>query len=200
MKFFAKDPESTLRNLVYQGPGHNDKIRDGLLAEQCGFCSYTEKKIDFDYTCAIEHFDARLKGAPNDGYENYYVVLQAENQRKRRKEKQFSGASFFTSRFFQKKGGFQERIQYVVEDHVYQAIDDTDQEAKDFIDYLGLNSEYRVKDREKHIERLRDIFSDARYDESQKLNYFRRNVNEQHYISALEIELNLDLEPLIRER
>lgn len=193
MKFFAKRADSRWVAAKYKEKGHNEALLAGLLAEQSGFCAYTERKVDDDHTCAVEHFDPSLKGTDRDGYLNYYAVLQKANQRKRRTEREHETAAFFRSRFFQQPCGFDARIAYVPGEFVYEELVDDDDEAAAFIDYLGLSSEGRARVRRRHVERLKAIFKDAGYTASERLNFFRRYPSELDYITTLEAELDLDL-------
>lgn len=202
MWFFVKRPDSPLRTSAYQPGGDNRVLRQAFLDEQEGYCAYTERRIDaHDDSVAIEHFDATLKprrggGESGDGYENWYVVLQTQNQRKRRNEKRHAGASFFDSRFFQAPGGFDSRIGYLHGEYLYEERDPEDVEAIEFLAYLDLNVEERVKHRRRHIERLRSLFADADYTVDQVRAYLERHPQELHYPTVLAAELDIEVRSL----
>ena len=60
MKFLAKRTDSAIADAKYAKGGHNDGLLLALLAEQHGFCAYTEKVANPLDTLAVEHFDPRL--------------------------------------------------------------------------------------------------------------------------------------------
>lgn len=195
MKFLAKRADSAIleEDLRYDSKG-NSRLKELLLAEQRGFCAYSEKLYHALDSVDIEHFDASKKNTPDDDYYNYYAVVHKKNQRKRRAEKHFKGASFFVSRFFQTPGEFARRIQYVPEDHVYEAIDPRDTEARDLIQYLGFNANPLVQLRRRHVERVtQHIHESAKRPE----RYFADFPDELSFITACEAALEVDLEPLL---
>lgn len=196
MKFLVKDPGSPLRAMRYASGGHNEALLAGLLQEQKGFCAYTEKRVSGLDTRAVEHFDRSLKGTDEDGYHNVYGTLQSSNQWKRRKERRYQGASFFNSRFFQLPGD--SRLSFSVEDMAYEPTDPADGEARDLIDYLGLNSEELVKARRRHVESLQERFFDAGWrSPDQQLRWFEGHPEDLSFITALEGAMQLDLAQLL---
>jgi len=197
MKFLKKRPDSPIlaEDLRYRLGGDNTRLRQLLLEEQHGFCAYTEKLDEDPLTYDVEHFDPAKKHTGDDYY-NYYAVLHTANQRKRKKEGQYRGASFFASRFFQDEQQLAVRVRYVAGEHIYEEAEG-DQEAADLIDYLGLNDEPLCRHRRNHARKLRNIFADAGFDEEQKLRFLRENRSELSYPTALEAELGLDLSAVI---
>ena len=190
MRFLLKSPDSPLlaEGLAYAVGGHNEELQERLLAEQQGFCAYTEKRVDALDTLAVEHFDPRLKG--KDDARNYYAVLQTANQRKRRKERQYAGAGFFDSRFFQ-DAAHQGRVAYLAGEGVFAEASPGDDEARDLIDYLGFNDPELYEARRAHVARLRDLFRLAGWHAEEQRAWFRRFPHECSFPSALEGELGL---------
>jgi hypothetical protein len=158
MKFLTKNKDSEIlaKAIVYKKNGDNTRLRDMLLAEQCGFCAYTEKRVNRLDSVEVEHFNRTKKGA--DDYFNYYAVIRNANQRKIGKEKKHAGAAFFNSLFFQDKKAFDARIRYVIGDSVYEETSSDDREASDLIDYLGFNDSCLHEERARHIRMLKDLF------------------------------------------
>lgn len=193
MKFLSKrvDSEVLAQGLIYQeNRGVNNKcIHDLLLAEQKSFCAYTEKYVVGLDSTEVEHLNSSKKYA--DDYYNYYVVLRKANEYKLKKDNHYRGAQFFESLFFQNKEEFDSRIQYV--DGVYEEVHLQDFEARDFIDFLGFNEHPLYEDRKKHVKRLKALFEDANWDNEKRLQYLSSNPNELSFITALEIELGLNL-------
>jgi hypothetical protein len=193
MKFLSKNINSPIltKGLIYlnNNGSNNKKLCDSLLAEQKHFCAYTEKYIINIDSIEVEHFNSSKKYT--DDYFNYYAVIRKANQYKISKDNQYKGNKFFTTLFFQDPIEFNARIQFIK--NQYEVIDETDIEAKEFIDFLGLNNEYLYNERRKHVNRLKDIFHDAGYSEAQQLNYFRSHPSELNFVTAIESELGLNL-------
>lgn len=193
MKFLVKHANSEIlsQNLVYSNNTlKNRELSKLLQLEQKGFCAYTEKYIQGLDSICVEHFNASLKGTGRDNYYNYYAVLHKINIEKL--DEQYKDASFFESLFFQKPNGFASRIHYI--GGMYEELDSDDTEAKDLIAFLGLNNEELYKQRARHVKRIKKNFEIAEYDSPEKrLEYLRDDNDQLSFITALEIELNLDL-------
>lgn len=219
MKFLSKRADSKILKdgLVYKPNGDNHKLRELLLAEQSGFCAYTEQRVGLHHT-NIEHFDPKRKEGsnkaldksdvtppqpdsrpdpPKDGYYNYYAVLTSANQRKRKKERKHDGAEFFASRFFQTAEKLRQRIRYVPGEHVYEEVERNDAEVMNLIDYLGFNDERLVNIRKRHVERLRGTFTDLDWDRDKRLAYLAEYPDELSFITAIEATLTLQLDELL---
>jgi hypothetical protein len=194
MKFLTKRADSSIlaQNLTYkkgQG-GNNEKLRDALLSEQKNFCAYSERYIKNTDSPEVEHFNAEKKYA--DDYYNYYTVIRWANQSK--EDEKYKGNSFFTSLFFQDKVQFDARIAY--SEGEYFPVQDNDTEADDLIRFLGFNKYELYLDRQSHLDRLRFIFDGKTQEE--KLQYFRTHKDELSFITAIEIEFDLDLSSLLQ--
>ena len=120
----------------------NRKIRNELLNEQVEFdsyfCAYTERRVLYEKSCDVEHFDERKKGEDDDDYWNWYAVLHDINRGK-------PSIRNFEPIADPYDENLPERIHYV--DGEFYAVDQNDQEAKNLIDFLGWNSLELVKDR-----------------------------------------------------
>jgi hypothetical protein len=88
------------------------------------------------------------------------------------------------------------RIKY--EDGIFQSVDLNDTEAKNLINFLGMNDEYLVEYRQNHIERLKEIRTPCGPDEA-FIAYLTKPKHraELSFITALEHELNPGLSHLI---
>lgn len=192
MKFLSKTSNSQIlqKNLQYkENRATNNKfINELLILEQKNFCAYTEKYFEGLDSSEVEHFDASKKYA--DDYYNYYAVIRKANLYK--KDEQYIGASFFQTLFFHNAENFRQRIQYI-KGGTYEETDSNDQEAKDLIDFLDLNHPNLYDQRAKHIKRLKKSFHDASYDQEKCLEYFREYPETLSFITAIEVELGLDL-------
>lgn len=76
------------------------------------------------------------------------------------------------------------RVRYVLDDHVFEPVNEDDHEVAALIDYLGVNDHPLVNARARHLARLRDVLSDRSLPEQQR--YFSENPEESSYPSALE--------------
>jgi len=193
MKFLAKNANSEILRdgLTYQENKAvgNKRIHDLLMAEQKNFCAYTEKYVQGLDATEVEHFNSAIKYA--DDYYNYYAVLRKANEYKIKKDKSHKNATFFQNPFFQNEADFNRRIRYV--DGTYEEVDEGDNEARDLIDFLGFNEHPLYEDRRNHIERLRESFDSAGWDNQRRIEYFRTYRSELSFITALEHELGLNL-------
>lgn len=197
MKFLGKNPESEIRRagLTYKLRGDNQPLRDALLAEQKGFCAYTEERVTATDTVAVEHFNASLKRC--DDYFNYYATQQTANQRKRRKERAQKGASFFTTRWFQQPGAVEARLEYVPDSHTYQPRDARDTDAATLISYLGMNAPELVDVRTSHVYAMLDIFELGQLDVAGARAWFAAHPRHLSFITALEATLGYPLADLL---
>jgi hypothetical protein len=195
MKFLPKNPQSDILTdgLVYKDGNtkNNRTLRERLLLEQKRFCAYTEEYITSTGSDDVEHFDRLKKKNGNDDYFNYYATTHKANKAKSNKDKQFEGASFFESLFFHDKVILNSRIKYV--DGQFDAMNATDVEAKQLIEYLSLNDDWLFSERANHIALLRDTFADARYTKDEQKAYLLRHRKMQSFITAIEHEFDLDL-------
>lgn len=193
MKFLGKNPDSKIlqEELTYKRGQtvNNKRIKELLLEEQKNFCAYTEKYLQGLDSSEVEHFDSSVKYS--DDYYNYYAVTRAANQYK--KDEDYIGSSFFKTLFFHDAEGLSSRIKYIKEEGVYEEVDESDQEAIDFIDFLGFNHPVLFEQRRRHIKRLKRNFKDAGYDDNDCLQYFRDYNEDLNFITAIESELRLDL-------
>ncbi len=205
MKFLIKDPKSPIlrEGMTYKEnkSANNRQLLDALIKEQRGFCAYTDRYIGRSFRDAteVEHLNPALKY--KDNYFNYYAVLRDANRRKTKKERQpeFKHASFLENLFFQNYDALFSRIRYVPEDHVYEAMDENDDEAEALIDYLGMNSYTLVKDRTDHVERIVDTCRDCDWSSDAILTHFINRPAELSFITALELRLSIDLSSAIPE-
>ena len=194
MKFLGKSPDSQILKdgLCYlENRGiDNAKLRSALLAEQKNFCAYTEMYCTELESVEVEHFNQSLKY--QDDYYNYYAVIRWANTGK--PDGAFKGKAFFTSLFFQNREIWNSRIRFI--DNTYETTDENDQEASDLILFLRLNHPDLFNRRKKRVERIsKTLLGDARYQNNpiRIIEYFRDHPEELSFITALEIELNLDL-------
>lgn len=197
MKFFGKNPDSKIlkEGLVYKknSAANNSKIKEILIEEQYNFCAYTEKYFDKLDSIDVEHFDSNIKG--KDDYYNYYAVLHKPNLIFKKDEK-YKNASFVNSKFFQDETQLKKRIEYIQGEYVFEETETSDFEARDFIDFLGINNPDLVMYRKNHCNRLKETFKAACYTESEILRYFNEHKNELNFITVLENELGIVLKEI----
>lgn len=204
MKFLPKRTTSAVltQSLRYKKgqTTNNRNLLDLLLAEQKGFCAYTEEVLLENTLCPeVEHFNANLKY--NDNYYNYYVVSSYINQQKAKKDKKgtYKEALFFESLFFHSSDVLLNRIKY--EDGIFQERALGDMEAKQFIDYVGLNDPIVKKKRDNTVRRLKNTI--ASFTKQQMVSYFKQEILQEKeaisFITAIEHEFNIDLSDIIDE-
>jgi len=195
MRFLAKPTSSAAAGMSYKLKGDNSKLRTVLVAEQFGYCAYTERRFRPDDSIAIEHFDPQLKDS--DDCRNWYAALQRANQLKRRTQAKFAGASFFGSRFFHDRNQLELRIKYCPDDHVYYTDDPNDSEATQLIGFLSANRHETVRCRKEHVGRLKELFSAASWGPKMQLEYLLRHPVELDFPTALAAVLGFELASVI---
>lgn len=195
MKFLTKfnNSEILAKKLTYKEnkPLKNAKLLVILKNEQKNFCAYTEKYLEGLDAFEVEHFNSSIKY--NDDYFNYYAVKRKANQYK--KDEEYKDATFFNTLFFQNEEEFNNRIKYA--DGIYVETDVNDYEAKEFIDFLGLNHPLLYSDRINHVNMLVKLFKDAKYSKKEIFNFFKNYKHALSFITALEFELKMNLSELI---
>jgi hypothetical protein len=195
MKFLSKHHTSEIYidGITYKHGADNSDLRLRLLNEQKNFCAYTEKYISGIDSTEVEHFNPSKK--ENDDYFNYYTTLRYANENKISKYPQCKNNPFFDTLFFHDKTVFDSRIKY--EDYQYSPINTEDKDAKDFIDYLGLNDDYLFSERLRHIQRLQMTI--GTFSENEKIEYFRRFKRDLSHVTAIEQEFNINLSDIIND-
>ncbi|PDS27163.1 hypothetical protein [Flavobacterium branchiophilum] len=192
MKFFSKNhlSEIVCKGLVYKksNPKNNAIIRTILIQEQHNFCAYTEKYFKDLDSVVVEHFDSSKKY--QDDYYNYYAVLSKPNLYK--KDEKYRNNRFFETKFYQNSEELNNRIQYIKGEFIFETKDENDQEAIDFIAFLGLNHPSLYNQRKKHWERIAAIFEN--FDATFYLTYFKKHPEELSFITVIENEMNLNLD------
>jgi hypothetical protein len=200
MRFLVKKKDSEIlkQGLIYQhnAQKNNEKLKNLLWKEQSHFWAYTEKYIDaYEYhQCEVEHFNSNIKYA--DDYFNYYAVIRAANLLKKKKDAFYKpNESFFGSLFFQIEDEWKKRIRFI--DGEYEEIDENDTEARNLIDFLGLNGPELFEKRKRHLKRIKELKEERNFSDEDLLIYLNENREELSFISALEYELGLNLSNLI---
>ncbi len=190
MQFLSKNKESDIlkASLVYKPKGDNTVLRDKLIAEQFNYCAYTEKYLQPLEQVDVEHFDSSKKNTADDNYYNYYAVITTANKYK--KDEEYVGASFFTNKFFQNKTELDNRIGFA--NNIFYEKQDADTEARDFIDFLGLNHPKLSQERKTHIKRMTGHFTNAGYGIDKIQSYFKEYPSELSFITALNVEFDFD--------
>jgi hypothetical protein len=195
MKFLSKKADSKIleQAIVYKVSGDNKMLRNLLIEEQFNYCAYTEKYLQPLEQVDVEHFDASKKGTANDDYYNYYAVITTANKYK--KDKQYGGATFFQNRFYQNEQDISSRIGF--SNNIFYEKDDKDAEVKDFIDFLGLNHPKLSEERSKHVQRMKNYFSNANFSLEKIKEYFGKYKSELSFITALNAEFKCDFFELL---
>lgn len=198
MKFLTKKADSVIlaQNLVYKN-GNNKSLLKLLLAEQKNFCAYTEAYIapdndnDFLESVDVEHFNAALKFTNNDNYYNYYAVLHRINIKKL--DEKYATATFHNSLFFHNRKELDDRIAYNLNDNLHFEKKEGDIEAREFIDFIQIDSSIVVNRREKHLKKLETIRS-TYADKQGFIDYLLTHRKDLDFITAIEEKFNIDLE------
>lgn len=191
MKFLNKTATHTQSSvgLSYGQVSDRDDIKAILLAEQKGFCAYSERFIKQTDSTHIEHFDGRIKDTLQDSYDNWYAVLAWMNLHKPKKIVPYlpmlSPSSLLETRINYDRG-------------FYKTINQGDVEAQNLINYLGFNKAELVVDRKKHVARVKRLRNLCQGDEELFLEELQIDKYNLSFITALEAELNISLFHLLQ--
>lgn len=192
MRFLRKNNKSIIlsETLSYDNKSQRPRIKKLLKKEQLNFCAYSERHIKHTDEVHIEHFDGRIKETKKDSYFNWYAVLSWLNSHKPKKldERFLPLLSPFTK-------NLHERIQY--QNGIFSPVKNTDIEAKNLIKYLGFNKYELTLDRKKHINRIKELRALCGDDQKLFIEQLSKHKENLSFITALEIELNLNLSHLL---
>lgn len=202
MKFLAKSTDSAAckSGLVYAKgrSSQNKALRKALIDEQYGFCANTEKWLEPLDSVEVEHMEQSIKY--HDDCMNWYAALREANLYK--KDKQYKGAIFFASRFYQDQQEWNERVEYQrgIDEQcgIYVRKDLEDQEAKDFLDFLGVNDPRLALQRQKRIAFLKDQLQDLDWPIEKLMEWLGKNPEFLSFPTAIEAEFRIDLTPIIQ--
>jgi hypothetical protein len=195
MRYLRKSSESQVlaNRWQYDKKSDRPKICAVLRKEQLVFCAYSEAYLTPIHQVEIEHFDPDLKGTNADSYWNWYAVVSWMNRHK------YKNITRYQPILKPSSPDIHQRIKY--EQGIFVAVEATDQEAKNLIDFLGWNRPEVFEARRNHVNRIRDLqeicgddqlFFDCLINHPENLSFF----------SALQNELGLSdrlLENLIPE-
>lgn len=189
MKFLKKYKDSNLSTLRYSHVKERTRLRQGLLAEQFGFCAYSERFIKNSDSCHIEHFYPQNEfPQKSDDYFNLYAVLSwvNENKPKKIKDKYLPILEPFSS-------DLAKRIKY--EHGMFIATSVGDKAAQNLINFLGLNKIELFEDRRKHLSRIKQLRQ--WYDKDDFLAYLKEHREELSFATAIEKEFDIDILALL---
>lgn len=169
------------RKLAYKD-GKNDELRQFLAEEQSNICAYTETYLGASDDAHIEHFNPTLKGKPNDGYLNWFLVKSLWNTKK--------SVKWFAEIIHPTAADFEQRILYVEGD--YAAADPNDVAANNLIQLLGLNNARLADQRKRYIKLKKQEIADTPKSSQQYIDDLLTDYPEGvYFIRALETELSV---------
>jgi HNH endonuclease len=188
------DESEILTQKLFYKPGNSERnrqIRDLLLAEQKGFCAYTDEYISRTDAADIDHFNPSLKNTNEDNYNNWFAVKHKWNNEKSSKWQEFQPVLHPTA------SDFEERIVYNSGDYFPISIED--EEATNLIKLLKLDDPILADNRKKYIRRKRAELEVFKMDVTE---FFQILANEDprqvSYLRAIKEEFGLDLWDYLR--
>lgn len=190
MKFLVKSAEDIAAHLTlrYENRGERDVARRVLVELQHGFCAYSERYLKPLDSVEVEHFDPRKKGTLEDGISNWHAVLRWMNAHKAKKIEPFvplPELSELTA----------DRIRYERGEFV---CDEADIEARNLIDFLGVNRPEVFGERAKHVQRMKKVRDLCEKAGDDFLALLREMPEDLSFASALEVELGIPATELIQ--
>jgi hypothetical protein len=184
MRYLRKRESSEVleRGWRYSSRSQRPQITRVLLAEQKGFCAYSERYRRETDEVHIEHFDPRKKNTEHDDYWNWFVVLAWFNHHKPYCIAEYEPlACPYDS-------DLPNRIGY--EDGEFIPVSDDDVEARNLIEFLGWNSRELFDERANHIEHLREI-REILQNEREFVAYLNRNPRQLDFFTAIHAEFGI---------
>lgn len=190
MRRNKKNPNSIIltKKINYKENSSNKQLASLLHTEQHHLCAYTEEYISRTDKGDIEHFNPTLKGKPEDGYENWFLVKAQWNLEKGSSPRWYKyqpimhpTADDFESRILYNKGR-------------YVLADPNDLEARNLRSYLKLDDEELAKKRVNYIRRLKNAIALSGLTNQEYVDWQISQVEERetiYYIRAIEEELNV---------
>jgi hypothetical protein len=147
MNFLHKNSAEAAKYHALRYPKDRDRSVKILIRSQKGFCAYSERYLKPLDSVELEHFDPRKKNTDADGFENWHAVIRWMNAHKARSIEKFEPLpnleSWTTDRVWYEHGLFVCR--------------EDDAEARNLIDFLGVNRQEVFEERANHIARIRNI-------------------------------------------
>ena len=129
MNFLRKEITQIAQNAELHYPKDRDKSVEILIRLQKGFCAYSERYLKPLDSVELEHFDPRKKNTATDGFTNWHAVIRWMNAHKARSIEKFQPLPDITS-------WVPDRVWY---EHGQFVCREEDQEARNLIDFLGVN-------------------------------------------------------------
>jgi uncharacterized protein (TIGR02646 family) len=194
MQYLNKSTDSKAISLKYTNTADRLKIKEILLHdEQKGFCAYTERFIKNTDSAHIEHFFPKAEYPDKiDDYHNWYVVLAWINEN--RPKKLVSQANTFLPILIPYEKSVSKRITY--KNGEFIAVDESDIEAKNLINFLSLNHFMLYKDRNAHVDYIRILRSFCNSEE-EFLTLLKSDKDNLSFATALKYELGIDISKLL---
>jgi hypothetical protein len=184
MRYLKKSATSLIIAQNLQYPKDATPIRALLRTEQAQFCAYTERFIGAKDTAVdIEHFDPRLKSTDQDSYWNWYAVSHWLNLHKPRKIEPYEPL------LKPNAADLADRIHYL--DNEFQPVRSDDQEAKNLIEFLGMNRPELCEERLNHVNYVRDLQQLAGFTHTQLADFLLKHPKNLSFFSALQAEFGL---------
>ena len=191
MRYLKKINNSPIitNNLNYANVGQRNAIRRELTNEQKGFCAYSERFIKHTDSIDIEHFDPRKKNTLDDDYYNWYATLHYLNSHKP------NIIDPYLPILSPYSPDLAVRVTY--EDGLFKEVNPDDIEAKNLINFLGVNKFEVHSDRSKHITRINTLKNLCGGDDQLFVEKMIEDRDNLSFATALEHKFDLDIDSLI---
>lgn len=188
MNFLHKDSAQIAQNADLRYPGDRDKAVVILIHLQKGFCAYSERYLKPLDSVELEHFDPRKKSTEADGFANWHAVIRWMNAHKARSIEKYEPlpdiASWAPDRVWYERGLFVCRA----DDH----------EARNLIDFLGVNRQEVFEERANHIARIRNMRRKVGY--NMLIEILKESPEQLSFPTAIQSELEIPAFDLIENR
>lgn len=179
MNFLRKDSSQLAGNEALRYPKDRDKAVDLLIRIQRGFCAYSERYLKPLDSVELEHFDPRKKNTDLDGFANWHAVIRWMNAHKARLIENYEPLPDITT-------WRSDRVWYQDGLFVCQA---DDQEARNLIEFLGVNRQEVFEERANHVARIRAM--QQKVGDDLLLEILSESPEQLSFPSAIQAELGI---------
>jgi len=179
MNFLHKDSAETAKYHALRYPKDRDKSVKILIRLQKGFCAYSERYLKPLDSVELEHFDPRKKNTDADGFGNWHAVIRWMNAHKARSIEKFEPLPNLES-------WTTDRVRY---EHGFFVCREDDAEARNLIEFLGVNRQEVFEERANHIARIRNIR--LKVGDDLLLEILNESPEQLSFPTAIEAELDI---------
>ena len=185
MKFLPKETADKPHLKCLRYPKDRETSVKILVRLQKGYCAYSERYLKPLDSVELEHFDPRKKNTDADGFSNWHAVLRWMNAHKARNIEKFEPLPDIDT-------WTTDRVRYEYGCFVCAA---NDVEAKNLIEFLGVNRPEVFQERANHVARIKNLR--LKVGDNVLIEILSESPEDLSFPSALEAELEIPVFEII---